>query len=494
MHAFLTGALALVIFGVIYILHHRKSQNATTVSIHPSFDPFNAFDVQLKNHLDLTSLVRQHGRYGATFQLTPLVAAPIIYTISPENIKEIMTNGNDFGVEPLRGESMGPFCGRGFLTSDGDAWLESRKMLKVCFGKKHIEDLTTFDAAVGRLTEKIVDAGGDTVDLQPLLIDLFIDNSLRFLLGTEGREDAGPSSSRAEFLGSFESGLLGTGLRIMLGSYRFVLPKGSYLKTCRAVHDWLDYHIDRQSTARSAEATRSTNLLRQKGSMAYNLSGQTDDTEYIRSQILQSMLASKETTAMLVSNTMFLLARNPAVWQKLREEIRHHPNRDELFTLDGMLAFAYMQNILKEAFRLHPVFPLNARVALRNTKLPTSPDPSNPQATRHQPVPVPKGTTVIMSFYAMNRSEKVFGSNIESFNPDRWTSIHPTQYEFLPFGGGQRACLGREKSLAEAGLAVGRLAERFATLQSKDAREFKSQTGISCCNGNGCKVALIISQ
>ena len=116
------------------------------------------------------------------------------------------------------------------------------------------------------------------------------------------------------------------------------------------MHEWLEYFIRRQM-----EGPLDTNLpngkgdtLRKKSSMAQNLAGQTDDIEYIRGQILQSMLASKETTAVLISNAIFLLARHPAVWRRLREEIIRHPNREDLFTFDNLTAFAYLQNILKE--------------------------------------------------------------------------------------------------------------------------------------------------
>ena len=75
-------------------------------------------------------------------------------------------------------------------------------------------------------------------------------------------------------------------------------------------------------------------------------------------------------------------------------------------------------------------------------------------------------------------------------NPDRWNSIHPTQYEFMPFGGGRRPCLGREKGLVEAAFVVMRLAEKFKTLESRDKRDYFPKTYTITSNWNGCKVAL----
>ncbi|KAF2730395.1 cytochrome P450 [Polyplosphaeria fusca] len=293
--------------------------------------------------------------------------------------------------------------------------------------------------------------------------------------------------SRDEFLEAFDSGLLGTGLRIMLGQYRFLLPKKAYLKTCQRVHSWLEYYIRRQvdSTSNGTQVPS-----QQRRSMAKNLGGQTEDLEYIRGQILQSMLASKETTAVLVSNAMFLLSRHPDVYNKLRKEVLQYPEGEDLFTFDNLSNLTYLQNVIKEALRLYPVFPLNGRIALRDTTLPASPDPTNPQLTKLQPAPVPAGSTVVMSWYSLHRSESIFGDDAASFNPDRWNTIKPTQYEYMPFGGGQRACLGREKSLAEGALVLARLAERFQRVESRDSRDWKPKTGISYCNANGCKIAL----
>ena len=87
---------------------------------------------------------------------------------------------------------------------------------------------------------------------------------------------------------------------------------------------------------------------KKKESVVQCLMGQTDDMEYVRSQVLQTMFAAREKTAILISNAIFLLARHPAIWQKLREEMFLYPDRDELFTYDNIMSFTYVQNILNE--------------------------------------------------------------------------------------------------------------------------------------------------
>jgi cytochrome P450 len=77
------------------------------------------------------------------------------------------------------------------------------------------------------------------------------------------------------------------------------------------------------------------------------------------------------------------------------------------------------------------------------------------------------------------------------FVPDRWNTIHPKSYEYMAFGGGQRACLGKEKVLVEAAFFLARLAQRFEKLETRDEKPWKGQLMLTAKNLNGCKLALI---
>jgi cytochrome P450 len=198
---------------------------------------------------------------------------------------------------------------------------------------------------------------------------------MQFLLGSDGKEDveiADNVMSRDDFLDNFNSGLMGTGLRIIMGKFRVLLPSSKYMKTCRRVHAWLEHFIRRQIDATSLAS-------QQKSSMAANLGSQTDDVGYIAGHIVQSMLASKETTAVWISNAMWLLARHPNVYKRLREEVLRYPNREQLFTFDNLSSLTYLQNVMKESECI--MSPGYERVTLTNTNS----RPSVPSISRQRP-------------------------------------------------------------------------------------------------------------
>lgn len=126
-----------------------------------------------------------------------------------------------------------------------------------------------------------------------------------------------------------------------------------------------------------------------------------------------------------------------------------------------------------------------SRTAFQDTTLPVGGGPN-----QNQPVYIAKGTTLQTSFYALHRNQSVFGPNVENFVPERWNKIRPKQWEYLPFGGGQRACLGREKVLAEFAFVICRIAQTFEHLESRDAEPWNGRLTLTAKNVNGCKIAL----
>jgi cytochrome P450 len=139
---------------------------------------------------------------------------------------------------------------------------------------------------------------------------------------------------------------------------------------------------------------------------------------------------------------------------------------------------------LSVALRFYPVFPLLGRVALCDTQLPIGGGNDG-----SSPIFVPKGSTVVISHYALNRDRSVFGQNIDDFDPDRWNTICPEQWQFMPFGGGQRACMGQQKALVEASYVLVRLAQSFDSIESRDPAPWKGELNLTWKKVNGCKVS-----
>jgi cytochrome P450 len=150
-------------------------------------------------------------------------------------------------------------------------------------------------------------------------------------------------------------------------------------------------------------------------------------------------LAGRDTTASLLSNVFFVISKRPDIWSKLQEEIAvlngQAPDYQQLKDMK------YLRAVLNESLRLHPVVPANSREALVDTTLPLGGGVDG-----KAPIFIPKGTVVTWNTYVMHRRQDFYGKDAEEFKPERWLGPQGLRpgWEYLPFNGGPRICLGRK--------------------------------------------------
>ena len=106
----------------------------------------------------------------------------------------------------------------------------------------------------------------------------------------------------------------------------------------------------------------------------------------------------------------------------------------------------YLRAVLNESLRLYPVVPENDREAEVDTVLPVGGGEDG-----KSPVFVKKGQLVHWSLYTMHRRKDLYGEDAELFKPERWLDEGGKKglrvgWEFLPFNGGPRICIGRRCS------------------------------------------------
>ncbi|KAI0197964.1 cytochrome P450 [Astrocystis sublimbata] len=468
--------LTLVAF-FLFRRRHQKDASARRQGCEPAtsyrpFEPFLGFDFQMQMYSKIPFLHKVHQRLGATYQVPCLIGPLTICTTDLENIRTINTS-KDYGVEPQRLPGLGPFCGRGFITTDGDIRKQARKLLKPSFDLSNLRDLSTLRLETDKILEDI--PKGDTVDLQPLLYVAFLNSALHFVLGVSpSTQQPDAPITGDEFVKVFHSALFYSMFRVILGRAWNILPQKKYNEARAASHDYLDYHINQALASDDKQRARS---------LIQGLSAQTEDLSFIRSQVIQAMMAAQDTTSELLTNALFVLARHPKYWEQLHMEFAKCPEED--LSADNLLKSKLIMNIVHETLRLYPIFPLLGRVALCDTILPAG------GGVKHdRPIFVPQGSAVVMAYYALHRNASVFGDEIEAFKPERWDSLKPQQWEFMGFGNGDRACLGQQKALIEAAYVLARFARKFPKLESRDARDWKGELKLTCKSAHGCKIAV----
>jgi len=170
------------------------------------------------------------------------------------------------------------------------------------------------------------------------------------------------------------------------------------------------------------------------------------------------MVAGRDTTASLLCFLFQQLAIHTEVFAKLRSEVLENfgtYTSPKNITFASLKSSKYLQWCLNETLRLFPTVPMNSRRSIVDTTLPRGGGPAGTD-----PIFVPKGTEVNYSVYAMHRQPSLWGPDCEQFKPERWNT-RKTGFEYLPFNGGPRICLGQQFALTEAGYIIVRMLQRF---------------------------------
>lgn len=356
-------------------------------------------------------------------------------------------------------------------------------MLRPQFTRQQVADLELEEKHVQHLLKHIktnqLTGWAESIDLGPLFFRLTVDSATEFLFGQSvesqlralpgGTSDTDKNAIHyRKFAEHFDIGNERVAMRMRLGSMYWLYNPVEFKEDCKAVHQFADYYVQqalkRMDTAEKFEAAGE----RPRYVFLHELLKETRDPIELRCQLLHVLVAGRDTTAGLLGWTFFLLARHPEVYQKLRniliETFGPYDSPREL-TFERLKACTYLQQVLQETLRLYPSVPINSRAATKDTSIPTG---GGPDGTA--PMFVAKGEQVTYSVLVMHRRKDLWGPDADQFNPDRW-SIRKAGWEYLPFNGGPRICLGQQFALTEAGYVTTRLVQFCEDLRAVDPGE-----------------------
>ena len=169
--------------------------------------------------------------------------------------------------------------------------------------------------------------------------------------------------------------------------------------------------------------------------------------EEIVSESIVMFLAGQDTTATLLAQTIASLAQNPDIQEKLYREIKDISLDDT--DSPGQSAHPYLDLTIKESLRLNAGVPATQRQVIKDTTI-----------LGHE---VHAGSKVFVSLNTINQSETYFKDPF-IFEPERWVPgnrLWTPLMPLIPFGGGNRVCIGQKMAQVETKWALVRLLQMF---------------------------------
>jgi hypothetical protein len=295
-----------------------------------------------------------------------------------------LTKSERRGVQELRQNLILWFCGQGIFTTDGAFWQHSRSILRPNFDKSLISALDQFEPYVQKLISRIP-KDGSTVDLQVLFHQLSMDTSTDFIL-EHGTDYLGGDEKAAMIDDNINKCLEHGAWREMLGPLRFLLPNGEARKALKAAHAELDVWV-KQAMEHKDSADLEDGKAKDTGKRYVFINELARHKEVdairIRDEVMNIILAGKDTTASCLSGLWFILAREPEIYKKLQAEVAQL--NGERPSYESLRNMKYIKHTVQEGKDIPNPTSLPHASQLPLT-LP-SPPPLHPRPTLHEARP-----------------------------------------------------------------------------------------------------------
>jgi cytochrome P450 len=227
---------------------------------------------------------------------------------------------------------------------------------------------------------------------------------------------------------------------------------------------------DRCLYAVIAKRRRATDLEQRGDIMSLMMRSRTEDGEALsdrelRDELMTLVLAGHETTANQLAWAWERLVRTPEAHERLREAVRSDaPDADEV-----------VEATITEAMRVRPVIPTTGRRVTVPWRLGN--------------YGIPADTAVAISILLLHHREDLYPEPF-AFRPERWLGQKPGTYEWLPFGGGTRRCLGAALAMAEQRVVLGAMARRLDIEASDPRPERPKNRNVTMIPGRGGRVVV----
>ena len=397
----------------------------------------------------------------------------LVFVNHPQAIQEILTNDRKkFTAPGDLNKILQPLTGDySIFMLEGDQHKRHRQLMMPSF---HGERMRTYGQLICHLTEKVFSQLPQNLPFSARSATQEI--SLQVILQTvfgvyEGERYQKLKQLLALLLDIFRSPLTSSFLFFPflqkdLGAWS---PWGRFVRQRQQIDELLYAEIAERREQTNPERIDILSLLMS----ARDEDGKPMTDEELRDELVTLLIAGYETTASAMAWGLYRIHQNPEVREKLLQEIDSlgdHPDPMSIFRLP------YLTAVCNETLRINPVgmvtFP---RVAQEPVEL---------LGYKLEPC-----TIVVGCIYLVHQREDLYPAP-KQFRPERFLERQFSPFEFMPFGGGVRRCLGEALAVFEMKLVLATIVSGYQLALADYRPERPQRRGVTLAPASGVKMVV----
>jgi unspecific monooxygenase len=415
---------------------------------------------------------RYSQKYGDIFSMQLSGLGSYVIIGNPQAIQEIFNQDSKFDIG--RGNDLAkPLVGaNSLLLMDGDRHRRERKLLMPPF---HGERLQAYAKQICLITEQIASQWqiGQTFIARSAMQKVSLEVILQIVFGlSEGERYQQLKPLLTAWLDMTDSPLRSSMLffQFLQKDWGNWTPWGRMKQRQRQVHDLLQAEITEKRTKKDEKHSGDVLSLMMA---ARDENGQAMSDEELRDELLTILFAGHETTATTLAWAFYQIHQHPDILEKLQHELDSlgdNPNPMEIAQLP------YLTAVTQETLRMYPVIPgLFPRITKSSMKI--------------AGYEFDAETTLMPSIYLVHYREDLY-PNPEQFKPERFLGRQYSAWEYLPFGGGSRRCLGFALAQLEMKLVLATILSKYQLALAEDKPVKVQRRGFTLSPAGGVRMVM----
>ncbi|MBF2063560.1 MAG: cytochrome P450 [Calothrix sp. C42_A2020_038] len=395
----------------------------------------------------------------------------VVFVNHPEGIQEIFSNDRKkFVASGEINKILIPLLGDySLLILDGDPHKRRRQLVMPSF---HKDRMRTYSEQIYNLTEKVF---SELPIEQPFYArtatqEISLEVILQIVFGlSEGELFTKLKHLLASFIDTFNSPLASSMLMFPLlqrdlGAWS---PWGKFVHKRKQIDELLYAEIAERREQADPNRTDILSLL----ILARDEEGNPMTDRELRDELITLLLAGHETTATVMAWALYWIHQNPQIYEKLLQELSTLGNSPDPMSIYKL---PYLTAVCNESMRIYPVamfsFP---RIVQEPVKL-----------MGHSLEP---GTVLLASIYLTHHREDLYPEP-KQFKPERFLERQFSPYEFLPFSGGVRRCIGEALAQFEMRLVLATILLNYQLVLADNQPEQPQRRGLTLGPKTGIKM------